>query len=120
MRILHSLGRRIRSFLNEEARNADLEEELRFHIARQVEDNISRGMSVEDATRSAKSEFGSIQEATYECYQARGLSWLQNVLRDLLFSYRLLRKSPGFTAVALLTLAMGVGANTAVFSLING
>jgi predicted permease len=120
MRIFQSLGRRIRSFLHEEARNTELDEELRFHIARQVEENISRGMSVEDATRSAKSEFGSIQEATYECYQARGLSWLQNVLRDLLFSYRLLRKSPGFTAVALLTLAMGVGANTAVFSLING
>jgi len=111
---------RCAALIRKQKLDADLDEELRSHIDLAVEENLRRGMSTEEARRAALREFGGVTQ-TREIYRVqRGLPMLETLASDLRFGLRLLVKSQGFTMVALLTLALGVGANTAVFSLING
>lgn len=101
-------------------RKAELEErldaELRFHFDYQVRDNIQSGMSEEEARRCARLEFGSIDAIKEQCGEASGTLWVESTLRDLSYGLRLFHKDLGFAAVAVLTLALGIGANTAMFS----
>lgn len=101
-------------------RKAELEErvdaELRFHLDYQVRDNIQSGMSEEEARRRARLEFGSIDAIKEQCGEASGTLWVESTLRDLSYGLRLFYKDRGFAAVAVLTLALGIGANTAMFS----
>src|SRR5712691_10038481 len=98
----------------------DLDEELRSHLEMAVELNLRKGMSAEDARREALRSFGGIEQ-TKELYRdQRGLPMIETALQDLRFGFRMLRRSPGFSILAILCLTLGIGANAAVFSWVEG
>ena len=96
-----------------------MDTELRFHLDQQIRDYIERGLSRAEAERRARQEFGTLELAKDECRDQRSSEWLNHILRDVRHASRSLRKSPGFAAAVVATLALGIGANTAIFSLID-
>jgi predicted permease len=120
MRILRSLRRRLRSILKPEMANVELSEELQFHLARQLEENLAAGMPPDEARRAAQMEFGSVARITEQCHNTRELILLQELLRNAHYGMRSFRKNPGFTVVTLLTLSLGIGICTAMFTVLYG
>ena len=98
---------------------SELDEELRDHLERKTEDGVARGLTNAEARRVALLELGGIEQEKEMCRDTRGVRWLEDFLQDVRFGLRWLRKSPGFSATVILALALGLGANTALFSLFN-
>src|SRR5271163_3857864 len=106
-------------YTQREKKDADLAEEIESHLAHEEDANTARGMSSAEAHRRANLKFGNPRTTRERVWQYRSLPWIEDAWRDLRFVLRSLAKTPGFTVIAILVIAVGIGVNTAVFSVIN-
>ena len=117
---VRSFFHRLRSLFRREQLERDLSDEIAAHLAMHIDDNVRSGMSPEEARRAALLKLGGVEQTKESIRERRGLPLLESIWQDLRFAVRMLRKNLGFTTVSVLTLALGIGSATAIFSVIDG
>ncbi|HVV72507.1 MAG TPA: ABC transporter permease, partial [Verrucomicrobiae bacterium] len=112
-------GAVFRALFRKQAMDREMSEEMRSHIELLAQENMEAGMSPEQARFAAMKEFGSLESLQETCREQRGVAWVETLGSDIRFASRMLLKNPGFAAVAILTLALGIGATSAMYSVVN-
>src|SRR5438128_100553 len=111
---------RARALMRSDVVDADLGDEMREHLEHLVEEYVARGMTPDAARAAARREFGPVTQLMEESRDARGVAWIANAWQDARYGVRLMTRAPGFAAAAILTVALGIGATTAMFSIVYG